>query len=133
MRKIFLKPASLFILSLFIITAFSGCLKTEDQQNCDFDPCAMKAPASEIQDVEAYLAANNLQATQHCSGLFYRVEREGSGVTPEVCSYITVKYKGKLSNGTVFDERVYAEYLGNFIRGWANGIPYVKPGGKIHL
>ena len=135
MRKIFSKLTSLFILSLFIITAFSGCLKTEDQQNCDFDPCAMKAPASEIQEVEAYLAANNLQATQHCSGVFYHIVEEGSGATPTVCNNVDVTYSGKLTNGDQFDASTtpVSFSLGYLIRSWQIGIPLIKKGGRIIL
>jgi FKBP-type peptidyl-prolyl cis-trans isomerase FkpA len=37
----------------------------------------------------------------------------------------------------VFDQTqpgaTYSNYLNNLIVGWVNGIPYVKPGGKIRL
>jgi len=60
---------------LSIITLFfllSGCLKNEASVNpCIYDECALKAPVNEIQDVQAYLTANNItNATQHCSGCF---------------------------------------------------------------
>jgi FKBP-type peptidyl-prolyl cis-trans isomerase FkpA len=48
-----------------------------------------------------------------------------------------VKYVGKLTDGTVFDQtqgsNTFSTYLYNVIRGWTNGLPYIKPGGKIHL
>lgn len=135
MKKMFL-GAGVFVALIF----FAGCLKSKDQgfsQQCNYDSCALKAPASEIQAVQQYLADSSLTATQHCSGLFYRIESEGTGVRPTPCSYISVRYKGKLANGTVFDKSadgaVFSQYLGNLIRGWVNGLPYIKEGGKIHL
>jgi len=127
-----------------VITAIvlsTGCLKNNSDdfgsQTCTYDSCAVKAPASEIQAVQKYLTDSSLTATQHCSGLFYNVVSEGTGAVPTPCSYITVKYTGKLTNGTVFDKSAdggtYSQYLSNLIRGWVNGLPYVKKGGKILL
>ena len=136
MKKVF-TGATVFI----ALILFAGCLKNNDdqgfEQQCNYDSCAVKAPASEIQAVQQYLTDSSLTATQHCSGLFYRLETEGTGERPNPCSYVTVKYKGKLTNGTVFDNTAtgaaYSNYLANLIRGWVNGVPYVKEGGKIHL
>ena len=136
MKKVF-TGAGVFI----ALILFAGCLKNSDDtdqpQQCTYDSCAVKAPATEIQAVQQYLTDSSLTATQHCSGLFYRIETEGTGDRPTPCSYITVKYNGKLTNGTVFDKSAdgatYSNYLANLIRGWINGIPYLKKGGKIHL
>jgi FKBP-type peptidyl-prolyl cis-trans isomerase FkpA len=110
---------------------------TPQPQQCIYDSCARKAPATEIQSVQDYLTTNNITAKQHCSGIFYEVVTEGAGVTATACSFVTVKYIGKLTNGTVFDQTqpgaTYSNYLNNLIVGWINGIPYVKPGGKIRL
>ena len=131
-----------FGFSVVIVSiALFSCLKNNNSdmgpQECTYDSCAVKAPASEIQAVQKYLTDNNLTATQHCSGLFYKVETEGTGTAATPCSYVTVKYKGKLTNGTVFDstkaDATYSNYLGNLIRGWLNGVPYIKKGGMIHL
>lgn len=117
-----------------------NCKKSDDNpgdRQCTYDPCAVKAPASEIQTVQDYLTANSITATQHCSGMFYKIETVGTGDTANACSYVTVKYIGKLTNGTIFDQKTgvdtYSNYLAYLIRGWLNGIPYIKVGGKIHL
>lgn len=129
---------------LLIISALAllliNCKKTgsgSSIQECTYDSCSLKAPASEIQTVQTYLSTNNLTATQHCSGLFYSIETPGSGPTPTACSGVTVRYIGKFTNGAVFDQTVGSNtlsfYLSQVIRGWANGVPYLRPGGKIHL
>ena len=125
----------LLALSLVCILVF-GCKKNDN--DCNYDACAVKAPASEIQAVKDYLAANNITtATEHCSGLFYKIEAAGSGTAPDACSYVTIKYLGKLTNGTIFDQtqgaNTYSNYLTSLIRGWTNGVPFIKTGGTIHL
>lgn len=117
-----------------------NCKKTDSgssNQPCTYDSCSLKAPASEIQNVQAYLTANSITATQHCSGLFYSIETPGLGATPTPCSSVTVKYVGKFTNGAIFDQTTGSAtisfYLSQVIRGWTNGVPYLKPGGKIHL
>lgn len=125
------------ILTAFLILGcFTGCLKSADVTcNPSFDPCAQKATAAEIQDIQAYLTANGIQATQHCSGLFYRVDVPGTGATPNVCSNIGVTYEGKLTNGNVFDSRTstIGFNLSGVIAGWKIGIPLIKAGGRIYL
>jgi FKBP-type peptidyl-prolyl cis-trans isomerase FkpA len=126
-------------ISVFALIFF-GCSKpgnNNENRACNYDSCALKAPASEIQDVQTYLTANSITATQHCSGLFYSIETEGTGASPEACSFIAAKYVGKLTDGTIFDQSPPGQYLqiylSQLIKGWINGLPYIKAGGKIHL
>lgn len=128
------------VLAFIGVVTFSGCLKDSNddtQQGCTYDPCSIKAPAAEIQAVQKYLTDSSLTATQHCSGLFYKIDSEGTGNSPNACSYVEIKYKGKLANGTVFQQTdagsTYKTYLSNLITGWINGLPYLKTGGKITL
>ena len=102
---------------------------------CTYIPCNLVAPTSEIQAVQNFLTSNNITATQHCSGMFYIIDADGSGKTADVCSGISVKYKGLLTNGTVFDEHSspVSFNLSELILGWKNGIPLIKPGGRIKL
>jgi len=75
-------------------------------------------------------------ATQHPSGFFYSIETPGAGVTAGLCNAVSVKYVGKLTNGTIFDQTTGSPAtftLGELIVGWQKGLPLIKPGGKIHL
>lgn len=120
---------------ILLIALFAGCMKSSEPANtCDYDPCALKATASEVTAVESYLAANNIQATKHCSGMYYRIDLPGAGTTPTICSEVTVAYEGKLTNGYVFDKSDSTSFgLYGVINGWKNGLPLVKPGGRIYL
>lgn len=118
---------------LFIVIAsfFTACKK-----KCDYDPCAIVAPSSEIASVQSYLASNSIAATQHCSGIFYAVDNAGSGKQPNGCSTVTVKYEGKLTNGTVFDNGGGASTqfdLSGLVTGFRNGAIQIKSGGKVRV
>lgn len=126
------------ILLLLLAAFFSGCLKSDTNNNptCNYDACGVVAPASEIASVQAYLSGNGITATQHCSGLFYVIDAPGTGTTPTVCSTVVVNYQGKLTNGTVFDQTTTSPAtfnLSGLITGFKNGIPLIKAGGKIRL
>jgi len=128
MKKFFRISLTTFLLA----TLFSGCLKDYE---CNYDPCSYKAPAAEITELRDYLTVNNITATEHCSGLFYRIENMGNGKDLDNCGTIQVKYKGKLKNGTVFEERTdpIIFELEDLIPGWKNALPLIKAGGKIHI
>jgi FKBP-type peptidyl-prolyl cis-trans isomerase FkpA len=125
------------LLGLVSVFLFTGCMKNQEDVNnpCNYDPCAIKAPASEIQQVQDYLTANGITAEQHCSGLFYRVDVEGTGATPGPCSLIKFNYEGRLTNGTIFEssQNPATLYLYQLITGWKNGLPKIKAGGRIYL
>lgn len=131
-----------FALSALLLSSllFTGCLGSgEKPAVCDpaaYNPCATVAPAAEIQAVQDYLTAQGITgAVQHCSGMFYKIDAPGTGATPTVCSNIAVTYEGKLTNGTTFDQATtpVAFGLGGVIKGWMNGLPLIKSGGRIYL
>ena len=116
---------------LVLCFAFSGCMKSKD---CPYKVNDVVAPASEQQQIEAYLSANNLTATKHASGFYFQVVTPGSAKTPQLCSTISVGYSGRLTNGTVFDSQNLISFeLGGAIEGWKKGIPLIQKGGRIKL
>jgi FKBP-type peptidyl-prolyl cis-trans isomerase FkpA len=135
MKKIAFK----FFMAAGLLLSLSGCFKNDNDepQPCTYDACAFKAPASEVENVRSYLAANNINDTvEHCSGLIYRIVSAGTGKTPEACSNVFARYKGMLTDSSVFDQTtdqpVGFNLLG-VIPGWTNGLPQIKEGGKIIL
>jgi FKBP-type peptidyl-prolyl cis-trans isomerase len=67
--------------------------------------------------------------------MYYIIDAAGSGATANICSTVGVKYKGQLTNGTVFDQSATTVTfpLDNLIEAWKKGIPIIKTGGKIKL
>jgi len=66
------------------------------------------------------------------SGLHYVVTTKGGGPRPENGQKVSVKYKGTLLDGTLFDQGEYAFVLGSgeVIKGWDEGISYLNLGSK---
>lgn len=111
---------------------FSGCLKSD--KGCPYKESNITAPATEQQQVEAYLSANGITAVKHASGLYYQIVSNGSAVTPQLCSSVSVGYTGKLANGTVFDTQNLISFdLGRVIEGWKKGLQLIQKGGQIKL
>lgn len=80
-----------------------------------------------------YIKDNNLTATKTSSGLYIVKNNAGYGATPTSSSTVKVYYKGTLTNGTVFDESANTGVdisLATTIKGWQEGIPDFKKGGK---
>jgi FKBP-type peptidyl-prolyl cis-trans isomerase FkpA len=123
------------ILLLASLTLMISCSKN-DNKACGYTESIVVAPQSEINALQAYLGTNGIVATQHPSGFFYSIETPGAGVTAGLCNSVTVKYVGKLTNGTIFDQTTTSPAtftLRDLIVGWQKGLPLIKPGGKIHL
>ena len=65
------------------------------------------------------------------SGLCYKVIHQGEMGKPDVNSIITVKYKGTLIDGTVFESNDSFEYrLSALMPGWVEGIRKMNVGGR---
>ncbi len=89
---------------------------------------------------EEFLALNKTKdsVVTTPSGLQYKMLREGTGRAPVDTSMVTVHYRGRLINGTVFDESYgrgepSSFRLNQVIRGWTEGVRLMKEGGMIEL
>jgi FKBP-type peptidyl-prolyl cis-trans isomerase len=107
----------------------------------------------EAKTIEAFLTKNNLKAQKTQSGLYYVIEKEGTGeaTTPGTTMY--VNYAGYLLDGPLFDtswpelakannkfnpERPYEPLrvnvgMGEVIPGWDEGLMLLKKGSKAKL
>jgi FKBP-type peptidyl-prolyl cis-trans isomerase FkpA len=126
------------LLLAFAVTGLlSGCLKSKEETvTCNYDECSTKASAAEIQNIKDYLSSKNITATEHCSGLFYAVDSMGTGAVADQCSGVSVRYKGMLTNGNVFDSSnapTAPFAMMDLVKGWKIGIPKIKVGGGIRL
>ena len=93
-----------------------------------------------LEEGEKFLAANKEKegVVETESGLQYKIEVEGTGISPEETDTVEVNYEGRLIDGTVFDssydrgESVKFP-LNRVVKGWTEGLTYAKEGGKIQL
>jgi FKBP-type peptidyl-prolyl cis-trans isomerase FkpA len=121
---------------LLFSALIAGCVKSDTK--CSYTDSGTVAPALEIDSLTNLLADSGIIATQHPSGFFYKISGSGTGAgITNLCSNITVSYKGSLFNGQVFDStaagHVAVFQLGQVIVAWQKGIPLVSKGGDITL
>lgn len=92
-----------------------------------------EAEAQRVASESALRAFANGKTT--ASGLKYLVEKEGTGVSPNATSNVTVHYTGKFVDGRVFDSSVQRGQPATFglnqvIKGWTEGVQLMKEGSK---
>ncbi len=109
------------LILLSFLTISTSCSKDEDfvEQN--------------EKDIIKYIEDNNLDAIKSESGLYYVINKVGSGIGPNISSNVTVAYKGYFTDGKVFDQSSDSGIsfsLQNVIRGWTEGITYFRKGGE---
>ena len=105
--------------------------------SCNKDTsCTPKTVASEVSTMQNFANTNGMTVLSHSSGMLYQIINPGSGLTPTLTSRVSVRYTGKLMNGTIFDSNtgVPVQFLLNqVIAGWQLGLPLIKKGGTIRL
>lgn len=112
----------------------SQCTKDNEVNNCTNLPVT-----ADEDSIEAYIAANGLENVQKDpeTGLYYQIIEPGGASKPNVNSQIYIKYKGWLTDGTVFDQNsdpMQATWrLSTLIPAWQIGIPKIGREGKIKL
>ena len=113
----------LFGLSLFLVLA---CNKEEEPVG------AIDVETQNREEIEKYISDNNLDASSTSSGLYYVIEKEGTGTRPNANSNVKVAYKGYFTDGAVFDESKdgITFNLQGVIAGWTEGIQLFKEGGE---
>jgi len=129
------------VFSLIILTSI-GCLGGLDDNDV-YNPYEQYQVDSLI--IEDYINQNGLDAFDveyngAKYGVYCDITEEGSVDTslfPDINSTITVKYKGYLIDGTVFDETkgsaTYTSPLTNLVDGWKIGFTALSKGDKATL
>lgn len=91
--------------------------------------------------IQDYLAKNKIKATKTASGLYYKIDKQGTGENAKAGQKVTVNYTGMTLNGEKFDSNVDPEFqhvspftfnLGGHqvIAGWDEGFQQMKKGSK---
>ena len=118
-----------FIGLMLVITAtVSSCIKDTS--------CKPKTVASEEAEMQNYATTIGMTATRHSTGVYYQILNQGSGPAPTFNSVLSVRYTGKLLNGTIFDSQTTNPVsfpLGQVILGWQVGLSLIQKGGVIRL
>lgn len=107
-------------MAAFLFAACNNDDGTEEQKRIDEER------------IKQYISDNNLNAVHAGDGLYYVMDVEGNGKSPNRASTVSVRYKGYRLDGFVFDEKnapIQFE-LGNVIKGWREGLIHFKEGGK---
>ncbi|MBA3827371.1 MAG: FKBP-type peptidyl-prolyl cis-trans isomerase [Taibaiella sp.] len=94
--------------------------------------------------LQDYLSKNNIKATKTESGLYYNIEKTGTGDQIKKGQTISINYTGKLLNGNIFDSNIdpkfnhvqpltFAVGQGQMIHGMDEGAGMLKMGSKATL
>ncbi|HXS36231.1 MAG TPA: FKBP-type peptidyl-prolyl cis-trans isomerase [Flavipsychrobacter sp.] len=119
-------------------------VKSAAEMKKDAEEKAVKQKDVDDKLIGDYLKQNNVTATRSASGLYYKIQKEGTGMTAKVGDKVSVNYTGRTLNGTVFDSNVDSNFhhmepftfsLGHHqvIKGWDEGVALLKKGGKVTL
>ncbi len=78
---------------------------------------------------------NNPEIHSLPSGLQYKIIKEGTGISPGPTDFVTVNYRGTLTDGTEFDSSYTHNAPTTFavnavIPGWSEALQLMKPGAK---
>jgi len=114
---------TIFVSILVIIGVVSSCFK--DEYSLEI----------EKQERDEYIAENNIYTEPTASGLYYIEILEGTGEMPVPGEVVEVEYTGTFLNGEEFDSGKFSFTIGimQVIKGWDEGIAYMKVGGKAKL
>jgi FKBP-type peptidyl-prolyl cis-trans isomerase FklB len=89
---------------------------------------------------ELFLAQNktNPGVVSLPSGLQYKVIKPGTGQSPDLTNWVSLKFRGTRINGAEFDKsdthpRANIFCLGSVIQGWAEALQQMQPGARWQL
>lgn len=116
-------------LGMLIASSLGGCNSNDDAIS------SVLQLEKDIETIQTYLDENSIVAQKHESGVFYVINRQGTGVFPDKYSNVTVNYKGNILGETeFFDSNNDTSFsLLGVVVGWQIGIPLISEGGSITL
>lgn len=109
------------------------------EENQKLEEKATSLVGPKTQEIEKYLADNNIKAEKAPQGTFVLVSEKGNGPAVAEGKTVTVKYTGKLfPSGEIFESnadengRPLEVVVGQnrVIKGWEEGLKYFNKGGK---
>ncbi|MEZ5016250.1 MAG: FKBP-type peptidyl-prolyl cis-trans isomerase [Flavipsychrobacter sp.] len=96
------------------------------------------------EQLQAYFKDKGISPEKTASGLYYTIDKQGSGDKIEPKNYVSVKYTGTNLAGVAFDSNVDPKFQhvepfsfvagqGQVIKGWDEGILLLQKGSKAHF
>jgi len=146
-----LKAGNKIIVSLSMVSVMSEEEARKEQQAQQEKMMAEAKAKAEQQmplddkTLQDYFAKNNIKAQKTASGLYYTVQKPGSGEQITAGQTVSIKYTGKTLDGKVFDSNVdttishhgdpltFAVGQGQMIPGMDEGVALLKKGSKATI
>jgi FKBP-type peptidyl-prolyl cis-trans isomerase FklB len=127
-----------WILSICVLFSFQVVTANSTQTHNKLgDSINMSLPEKNLKLGHEFLAENKHKHGVHTlpSGLQYKITHEGQGTPPGPTDFVTVNYRGMLTNGTEFDSSYTHNMPATFavnavIPGWTEILQLMKPGSK---
>jgi FKBP-type peptidyl-prolyl cis-trans isomerase len=119
-------------------------IKSQAELKQEADAHAVKQKTTDDELITSYLKSNNIKANKTANGLYYVIDKKGTGPMAKNGQIVTVNYTGKLMDGRVFDSNVdsafhhvqpfqFALGKGQVIKGWDEGVAMMNKGSKATL
>jgi FKBP-type peptidyl-prolyl cis-trans isomerase FkpA len=128
-----MKNIKYLLLFACVAVCVSACKKNLGVEDFDVEGQFKKDTTA----IRAFAIANNIPIVKDAKyNFFYQIITPGSAEKPNNLSTVSVLYKGRLLDGTVFDSKTTPPppfSLNETITGWQAGIPLIGKGGKIRL
>ena len=116
-------------------------VKTQAEVQTEMKAAAAAQGGKDDKIITDYLAAHNIKATKTASGLYYKIDKPGTGPKAAAGQNVTMEYTGTTIDGTKFDSNVDPQFqhvqpftfmLGahQVIAGWDEGIALMNKGAK---
>lgn len=110
----------------------------------DVELLDFSVPVNDDEVLKKYFTERNIAPTKTASGLYYKINEEGTGAMPQAGQKVVMNYTGQLLDGTKFDSNVDSIFghvspfefklgQGQVIKGWDEGIALLKQGSKATL
>lgn len=119
------KRIILLSISVLLISFFTSCKSDAEK---------------ELETLKAYIESNNITTEPTASGLYYIETLAGTGASATPGDIVVVNYTGTYLDGEKFDSSYdngepieFTLGIGQVIKGWDEGISYMKEGGKATL
>jgi FKBP-type peptidyl-prolyl cis-trans isomerase len=132
----FMKPGSYLQYEISLVS-----VKSKEDYKKEMEQKSAEQAVTDEKMLQEYFTKNNLHPSKTASGLYYIMQKEGTGNSPLKDQEVTVNYTGKTIEGVTFDSNLdtafhhtqpftFAAGDGQTIKGWDEGVMMMKKGGK---